>query len=111
MDNTLRDLIGTVMGLWLLSIVVCIIALRWAMFSMPRRFWSAVVLSVVALIGGYVGMTHFRVVASKTVNGQTQWKFDSKWFFVATLILAALTLAVTVWRQKTLRPDPSTKAG
>jgi hypothetical protein len=100
---SLRDLIGTVMGLWLLSVIACIVSFRWAIFSLPRRFWPAVALSAFALIGGYLGMTHFRVVASRTVNGRVQWKFDSKYFFITTMVLAALALAVTVWRQKKLR--------
>jgi hypothetical protein len=100
---TLRDLMVTVMGLWLLSIIACVVSFRWAIFSLPRRFWPGVVLSALALLMGCFGMTHFRVMASRTVNGQVQWKFDSKYFFVATLILAVLTLAFTVWRQRKLR--------
>src|SRR6478609_1790969 len=104
---TLRDLVGTVMCLWLLSIVACIISIRWALFSLPRRFWPGVVLSVLALIGGYLGMTHFRVMASRSVNGQVQWKFDSRYFFIVTMILAAITLGIMLWRQKKLRSSKS----
>jgi hypothetical protein len=98
----IRDLAGAVMCLWLLSIVACIISFRWALYSLPRRLWPGVLLSAFALIGGFLGI-HFRVIASRTVNSHVQWKFDSKYFFVATVVLAALTLAFTVWRQRKLR--------
>jgi NO-binding membrane sensor protein with MHYT domain len=88
------------MGLWLLSVIACIVSLRWALFAVPRRFWGGVILSCAALIGGYLGAVHFRVMASRTVNGQVTWKFDSRIFFIATLVLAALSLAFTIWRRK-----------
>lgn len=96
----LRTLIENILAGWLLSIIACIVSLRWALFGVPRRFWFGVILSSAALVGGYLGMTHFRVVASRTVNGHTQWNFDSKWFFVATIALAALSLALTIWKRK-----------
>lgn len=98
----IRDLVGTVMCLWLVSIVACVISLRWAFFWLPRRYWSAVALSGLALIGGFLGI-YYRVIASTTANGTVQWKFDSRPFFIVTVILAALTLAFTIWRKKKLR--------
>lgn len=107
----LRSLIENVMAGWLLSIIACIVSLRWALFSVPRRFWFSVILSSAALVGGYLGMTHFRVVASRSVNGHTQWKFDSKWFFLATIVLAALSLALTICKRKRFkRASPAAKA-
>lgn len=106
---TLRELVGIVMGIWLLTIIACIVSLRWALFSEPRRFWPGVALCVLALLAGFFGMTHFRVMASRTVNGNAQWKFDSKWFFLATLVLAALVLAFTVWRHRKSRPPAAGK--
>src|SRR5579871_1909205 len=95
----IRDLVGTVMCLWLVSIVACVVSLRWSLFSLPRRFWPAVAFSALALMGGFVGI-YYRVIASTMVNGRVRWKFDSRPFFIATLIAAALTLAFAIWRQK-----------
>lgn len=98
MDDTTRSLIGTVMGLWFLSIILCILALRWTLMT-PRRFWPGIILSAVALAGGCLGMTHFRVMASRTVNGHIQWRFDSRHFFIGTMVLAGLTLALALWKE------------
>jgi hypothetical protein len=49
---------------------------------------------------GYLGMTHFRVLTSKTVNGVTQWSFDSHWFFIVTLIFGVFTLAYAIWKRR-----------
>ena len=98
----IRDLVGTVMCLWLVSIVACAISLRWALFSLPRRFWPAVAFSALALVGGFVGI-YYRVIASTMANGRVQWKFDSRPFFIVTVVLAALTLAFAFWRKGKLR--------
>jgi len=46
-------------------------------------------------------MTRFHVVASKTVNGQLQWRIDSHWFFIVTLLSGTVTLAYTLfWKKK-----------
>jgi hypothetical protein len=94
---TFNVLVGIAAVLWLLSVVACVLALRWS--SIPRRFWAAIILSGVALIIGYLGITRFHVVASETVNGQLRWRFDSKWFFIATLVLGAITLGYTLWKR------------
>src|SRR5678816_551870 len=94
---TFNVLVGIAAVLWLLSIVACVMALRWS--SVPSRFWAAIILSGVALIIGYLGMTRFHIVASETVNGQLRWRFDSRWFFIATLIFGAFTLAYTIWKR------------
>jgi hypothetical protein len=97
---TFQLLIGIVAALWLASIVACALAWRWSFAGVANRFIASVILSLAALIMGFLGLTHFQIKASKTVNGQTQWSFNSKWFFIATLILAALTLAYTVWKHR-----------
>jgi len=94
---TFNVLVGIAAGLWLLSVVACVMALRWS--SEPRRFWAAIILSGVALIIGYLGMTRFHIVASEPVNGQLRWRFDSHWFFIATLVFGAFTLANTLWKK------------
>ncbi len=106
MGDTTRSLIGTVMGLWFLSVILCILALRWTLMT-PRRFWPSVILSAVALAGGCLGMTHFRIVASRTVNGHMQWKFDSRHFFIVTMVLAAVTLVLALWKEIKSRRAPA----
>ena len=49
-------------------------------------------IAIAALVLGYLGMTRFHVVASKTVNGQLQWRFDSRWFFIVTLLCGTLPI-------------------
>ena len=97
---TFHILVGIAADLWLVSMGGCVLAFRWSWLSVPGRFWAAVILSVAALVLGYLGMTRFHVVSSKTVNGQLQWRFDSHWFFIVTLLFATLTLAYTLWKQR-----------
>jgi hypothetical protein len=93
---------GIAAGLWVLGVVACLLALRWT-FSQRRRFAAAIISSLGALLIGYLGMTQFRITASKAVNGQVQWRFDSRWFFIALLLLAAFTLACAVWKGRRRR--------
>jgi hypothetical protein len=97
---TFQLLIGIVAVLWLASIIACALAWRWSFAGAANRFVASIILSLAALTLGYVGLTRFHLSASKTVNGQTQWSFNSKWFFIATLILATLTLAYTIWKNR-----------
>ena len=90
---------GIAAGLWALGVAACLLALRWSFFSPPRRFAAALISSLGALLIGYLGMTQLRITASKSVNGQVQWRFDSRWFFVALLLLAVFTLACAVWKR------------
>ena len=101
-----QNLIGIIVALWLCSILVCGVALWLGLLATPRRFVAAELLSVATLGIGSYGLTYFHVVASKTVNGHTRWSFNSKWFFLATLILGAATLSYTIWKHKTAkRPE------
>ena len=102
---TYQVLLGIVAALWLASLIACLVAFRWSFLSVPRRFTAAVILSSAALVIGYVGLTHFHVAASRTVNGRTQWRIDSKWFFIATLAFAAATLIYTLWKRKRIAHD------
>ena len=108
----LQFLIGLIATLWLVSIVACMVAWRWSFIGRANRFWASIILSASALIVGYLGLTHFRINGSKTVNGRVIWSFDSRWFFIATLILAAATLAYTIWkhRKSALAANPSPTA-
>jgi hypothetical protein len=89
---TFQLFIGIVAALWLSSLVACALAWRWSFAGTANR--------LAALAIGYLGLTHFHVTASKTVNGETQWSFNSRYFFIATLVLGALTLAYTLWKHR-----------
>jgi hypothetical protein len=99
---TFHVLIGIAAALWLVSMCGCVLAFRWSWLSVPGRFWAAVTLSIAALVLGFLGMTRFHVFASKTVNGQVQWHFDSRWFFLVTLLFGTFTLGYTLWKRRRL---------
>jgi len=86
-------------GLWLASIVACVVAFRWSFLSVSKRFWPAAILSLSALLLAYLGMTRFRIVSTTTVNGQVKWRFDSSWLFVSSLVLGATVLVYTIWKR------------
>jgi len=78
---------------WIASLAACVIA--W----FAKRFLISLILCLTALIIGYAGLTHVHLSASKTVNGEVVWSLNSRWFFIATLVLAALALAHTFWKR------------
>jgi len=87
-------------GLWLASMIACIMAFRWSFLSVRGRFWLAVILSLLALGLGYVGMTRMRVISTTTVNGEVKWRFDSNWLFVSSLVLGGSVLVYTIWKRR-----------
>jgi hypothetical protein len=97
---TFQVLIGIVAALWLSSLIACALAWRWSFVGNANRFVASIILCVAALIMGYLGLTRFHLTASQTVNGETQWSFNSRYFFIATVVLAALTLAYTIWKNR-----------
>ena len=105
---TFQLLIGIALSLWLVSIVACVLA--WRFSFLAKHFVTAIILSLAAMVMGYLGLTHVHLQGSKTVNGVTQWSFNSRWFFITTLVLAALTLAYTLWKHRTT-PQPPASIG
>ena len=97
---TFHTLVSIAATLWLASLCGCVLAIRLSWLSVPQRLWTAVILSVTTLALSCLGIARFQVVASKTVNGQLQWRLDSRWFFIMTFLLSAFTLAYTLWKQK-----------
>src|SRR4051812_21057502 len=97
---TFQLLIGIVAALWVSSLIACALAWRWSFAGPANRFVASISLSLAALAIGYLGLTRFHLTASKTVNGETQWSFNSRYFFIATLVLGALTLAYTLWKHR-----------
>jgi hypothetical protein len=70
---------------------------------MQKRFIAGIMCSLAGLVVSYLGITRFRIVASKTVNGQVRWHFDSQTFFIISLVLGAAALAYTLWKWKSSR--------
>ena len=97
---SIQFLIGFGIGLWLIALVACVLALRWSFTSIHKRFWICVALAVVALLTSWWGLARHHIVWSKTVNGQRQWLVDSNWFFTLTLVLGVLALAHTLWQRR-----------
>jgi hypothetical protein len=96
---TLQILIGAVVVLWLTGIAASLCAFGWGCLAVRRRFWLAVILSVVALVISYLGLTHFSFAYSRTVNGKVISSLSSKWFFMTSLLLGALALAGAVLKK------------
>lgn len=100
MNASFYILFGIGAGLWLAGIAACVLAFRWSGRADRGRFWPSVILAIVALLIGYVGLTRYSISASKTVNGQVQWRFDSKWFFIGLLAAGVVALVCALWRGK-----------
>ncbi len=83
------------------SVVCAALAIRFGLRPAPSRFWASVVLALVALGIGSMGMqTH--ITYSRTVNGHG-WSLDSRWFFLAPLVLGAVALVLAIWRRRQLQ--------
>jgi len=84
---------------WLISIIACLLAMRWSFLAVRGRFGPALILSLLAFAIGYLGIAHFHYTSTTTVNGVLKWRFDSRWLFIASLVLSAFALVYTIWRR------------
>jgi TctA family transporter len=91
---------GLLAGFWLASIVACVLAIRWSCLAVRTRFLAAVILSLSALGIAYLGITRFHFSSTTTVNGQVEWRFDSRWLFIVSLVLGAFALGYTIWKKR-----------
>lgn len=94
---TIYIFFGILAAAWLVSVAASILAIWWSHRS--AKFWLALVLSVLALVIAYYGLTHFHFTQTTTTNGQVTWKFDSHWPFIGSVVLGGFALAYTVWRK------------
>jgi hypothetical protein len=94
---TLPIFIGAIATYWLLTIAASVWAYVWSFYD--RHFWHCIALLAMACIGSIYGMTHFRISSSRTVNGQVQYSFDSKWFFIVSLVISVLVAAFVLWNK------------
>ncbi len=96
-------LCAVVAAAWLIGLAVGFVALGWSV-AVRKRLWPALVMSILAVAIGWLGLMFFHVRYSKTVNG-SGWTLDSKWFFLAPLVLGLVSLLLTVWKwRKTSLP-------
>ena len=84
---------------WLATIAACVLAFQCSFPSIQHRFWAGVVLSILAIGSSCWGLTRIHITWSQTVNGQLRWRFDSGWFFTASLVLGVLALVYTLWKR------------
>jgi hypothetical protein len=85
---------------WLFSIVASVVAIRWSFLSVRGRFLPAVILLLSALVIAYLGITRFHFDSTTTVNGHVKWRFDSRWLFIASLVLGVFALVYTIWKKR-----------
>jgi hypothetical protein len=94
-------LIAVGLAAWILSLTAGLLAWRWGWRRPVRRIWLALGMALFAILIGWLGFTRLRLSYSRTTNGQG-WTIDSKWFFLASLILGVVALLVLLWN---LRPQ------
>jgi hypothetical protein len=105
---TMSALLGIIGVVWLLSCGASLLSLYWSTLSGFERRVPALISCGVALLLAYLGLTRIQFHASKTVNGQVVWSFNSKWFFVGALVLAGVSLSLALWNwRKANRPSTS----
>jgi hypothetical protein len=89
-------LCGVAALVWLCGMAAGVLALGWGV-AVRGRLRPALIMSIVAILIGWLGMLMIHVRYSKTVNG-SGWAIDSKWFFLAPLLLGAVSLAFAFWK-------------
>ena len=87
-------------GFWVVSIVACVLAIRWSFSSVRRRFRPAFILSLSALAISFLGIVRFNYSTTTTVNGVVTWRFDSRWLFMISMLLGVFALVCTIWRRR-----------
>jgi len=88
--------LGLFGGFWLASMAFAVLAMRWSLFAARGRILTAGILSLSALTIGFLGSTHFHLTWTAWANGQLQYHYDTRWFFIAPLVLGVFALACTV---------------
>jgi hypothetical protein len=92
--------------LWLFSFAAAVFGLRWSIIPETRRFGAALIASSLAIASSYVGLSWLHFDASKTINGHVEWSFNSKWFFLTSLLLGAASLGLALWHNRKSAKTP-----
>src|SRR5512142_2160223 len=91
--------LGLFAGFWLASMAFAVLAIRWSLFAAHGRILTAGIMSLSALTIGCLGSTHFHLTWTAWANEQLQYHYDTRWFFIAPLVLGVFALACTVWEK------------
>jgi hypothetical protein len=92
-------LIAIVDVLWLLSLAAGLLAIWFGCVASPRRFKGALGSAVAGLVIAFAGLNWFHFSFTKSTN-DSSFTLDSKWFFLGTLGLAILGLALAFWQRQ-----------
>ena len=84
---------------WLASMAFAFLAIGWSLFAARAKTLPAGILSLLAVIIGCLGSTRFHLSWTAWANGKLQYHYDTRWFFIAPLVLGVLALACTVWKK------------
>jgi hypothetical protein len=91
--------LGIFAGFWLISMIFCALAIRWSLFAARARILPAAILSLSALTIACLGSTRFYFTWEAWANGQLKYHYDTRWFFIAPLVLGSFGLIGTVWKK------------
>jgi hypothetical protein len=91
--------LGIFSGFWLMSMAFCAWAIWWSLLAARGRKLPATIMSLSALIIGCLGTTHFHLTWTAWANGRLQYHYDTRWFFMAPLVLGTFALGCTVWKK------------
>lgn len=101
--------LGLFAGFWLASMAFAVLAIWWSLFAARGRILTAGFMSLSALAIGCLGSTRFHLTWTAWANGQLQYHYDTRWFFIAPLVLGVFALACTVWKK--VRPSQLAQVG
>jgi len=92
--------LAILLGIWSLSIVANILAIRWSCVSIQSRFIPAMALSFLALFVSCLGAARYSFSTTRTVNGVVKWRFDTRWLFIVSLILSVCAILLALWKKR-----------
>jgi hypothetical protein len=106
---------------WLGTIVLPLVAFRQCAKGTANAIRTAIILSAIAGAVAFFGATrfpvnyHYEKTRTRTVSGgapvveRSGWRIDSRPFFVASGVLAAVALLVSIWAKSRLNSAPVVK--
>ncbi len=96
---TFEALLFATVILWLAICGAVFQSVIWCLAGRRPRFIGAMILSALAVGASIAGYLFLRVNYTQTANGQTTLHLDSRWFFIASFIVATAAFANALrWR-------------